>query len=404
MEENEEGRAKHEEEEQELWSWGAGTDGQLGTGRLQDELLPQLLLLPSLSAVGPISLLACGGAHVLALTLGGKVLTWGRGTSGQLGHSEMVSSPHPKLVMSLDTYFITHASAGWNHSGFVSDAGDVFTCGDGSFGQLGHGDYSLHCCPVKVSFFDDQRVEQIACGMRHSLVLLKGDSGDEVYGFGSGKRGQLGISKDKIKSISLPERIYGFEGATITSIIASGDQSAALSADGHLYSWGKGFGGTSSAHSPQSLATSLQFIKAAVGWNHALVLTGGGEVFMLGGNHHGVLGNPDKMTPARLLADSTETILEKVPGLEGNRIVEIAAGAEHSVILTDDGVIKTWGWGEHGQLGLGNTCDQTSPQEVSIRNRFQKEAAAIKIYCGSGFTIAVRTPHLPSQTDWRALA
>lgn len=70
MEENEEGRAKHEEEEQELWSCGAGTDGQLGTGRLQDELLPQLLLLPSLSAVGPISLLACGGAHVLALTLG----------------------------------------------------------------------------------------------------------------------------------------------------------------------------------------------------------------------------------------------------------------------------------------------------------------------------------------------
>lgn len=72
MEENEEGRAKHEEEEeeQELWSWGAGTDGQLGTGRLQDELLPQLLLLPSLSAVGPISLLACGGAHVLALTSG----------------------------------------------------------------------------------------------------------------------------------------------------------------------------------------------------------------------------------------------------------------------------------------------------------------------------------------------
>lgn len=72
--------------------------------------------------------------------------------------------------------------------------------------------------------------------------------------------------------------------------------------------------------------------------------------------------------------------------------------------MADNGVIKTWGWGEHGQLGLGNTCDQTSPQEVSIRNRFQKEAAAIKIYCGSGFTIAVRTPHLPSQTVWRALA
>ncbi|XP_024193985.1 ultraviolet-B receptor UVR8 isoform X1 [Rosa chinensis] len=401
MEENEEGRVKNEEEEEEqqVWSWGAGTDGQLGTGRLQDDLLPQLLRLPSLSAVGPISLLACGGAHVLALTSGGKVLTWGRGTSGQLGHSDRVNSPHPKLVMSLDTYFITHASAGWNHSGFVSDAGDVFTCGDGSFGQLGHGDYSLHCSPVKVSFFDDHCVEQIACGMRHSLVLLKGNSGDEVYGFGSGKRGQLGISKDKIKSISLPERIYGLEAVKVTSIIANGDQSAALSADGHMYTWGKGFGGTSSAHSPQSLPKSLWFTKAAVGWNHALLLTAGGEVFMLGGNHHGVLGNPDKMTPARLLADSGEAILDKVPGLEENRIMDIAAGAEHSVIVTDDGEIKTWGWGEHGQLGLGNTCDQTTPQEVSLGHKSRKEAAAIKIYCGSGFTMAVRTPHLPSQTD-----
>ncbi|KAM5567097.1 hypothetical protein ABKV19_015290 [Rosa sericea] len=371
MEENEEGRVKNEEEEEEeqqVWSWGAGTDGQLGTGRLQDELLPQLLRLPSLSAVGPISLLACGGAHVLALTSGGKVLTWGRGTSGQLGHSDRVNSPHPKLVMSLDTYFITHASAGWNHSGFVSDAGDVFTCGDGSFGQLGHGDCSLHCSPVKVSFFDDHCVEQIACGMRHSLVLLKGD---EVYGFGSGKRGQLGISKDKIKSISLPERIYGLEGVKVTSIIANGDQSAALSAEGHMYTWGKGFGGTSSAHSPQSLPTSLWFTKAAVGWNHALLLT----------------------------ADSGEAILDKVPGLEENRIMDIAAGAEHSVIVTDDGVIKTWGWGEHGQLGLGNTCDQTTPQEVSLGHKSRKEAAAIKIYCGSGFTMAVRTLHLPSQTD-----
>ncbi|KAL6187649.1 hypothetical protein ACLB2K_039045 [Fragaria x ananassa] len=397
MEENEESRVKEEEEEEqeEVWSWGAGTDGQLGTGKLQDELLPQLLSLPSLSAVGSISLLACGGAHVLALTSGGKVLTWGRGTSGQLGHSEMVNSPHPKLVMCLDTYFVTHVSAGWNHSGFVSDAGDVFTCGDGSFGQLGHGDYSSRCSPVKVSFLDDLSVKQIACGMRHSLVLLKGDSGDEVYGFGSGKRGQLSISK-KIKSISVPERIYGFEGVKVTSIIANGDQSAALSADGHLYTWGKGFGGTSSTYSPHSLATSLWFTKAAVGWNHVLLLTADGEVLMLGGNHHGVLGNPEKMSPARLLADSGEAMLEKVPGLEGNRIMDIAAGAEHSVIVTGHGVIKTWGWGEHGQLGLGNACNQTSPQEVSLGHRSQPEATAIKIYCGSGFTMAVRTLHIPS--------
>jgi len=54
------------------------------------------------------------------------------------------------------------------------DTGCLFTCGDGSFGQLGHGDYATHSSPIKVSSFVDQHVAQVACGMRHSLVLLKG--------------------------------------------------------------------------------------------------------------------------------------------------------------------------------------------------------------------------------------
>lgn len=66
-------------------------------------------------------------------------------------------------------------------------------------------------------------------------MYIAGDSGDEVYGFGSGKRGQLGISK-KIKAISVPERIYEFEGVKVTSIIANGDQSAALSGESSKHS------------------------------------------------------------------------------------------------------------------------------------------------------------------------
>lgn len=133
---------------QEVWSWGAGTEGQLGTEKLQDEHEPQLIR--SLSTFDPISILSCGGAHVIALTpgtfnwllnlifcspkffflglfvnermefVGGRVLTWGRGTSGQLGHGEMVNSLEPKLLESLGGFVITHVSAGWNHSGFVS--------------------------------------------------------------------------------------------------------------------------------------------------------------------------------------------------------------------------------------------------------------------------------------------
>ncbi|CAJ1931681.1 unnamed protein product [Sphenostylis stenocarpa] len=374
---------KKDESEQRVWSWGAGTEGQLGTKILQDELFPRLLHQPSLSS---ISSLACGGAHVIALTSAGKALSWGRGNSGQLGHGEIVSNALlPKAVMSLDGYFITHVAAGWSHSGFVSDTGCVFTCGDGTFGQLGHGDYASHCLPVKLSCFVDQRVVQVACGMRHSLVLLKDCTRTQVYGFGSGKRGQLGVGNNKVKSVNFPRVVNGFEDDEIVGIAANGDHSAAVSVDGHAYTWGRGFKGFEDAHLPHCLNSSLNFIKVTLGWNHALAMSAEGEVYMLGGNHPGVL---NISPPAKHLPESREVNLERVPGLDGMKITDIATGAEHSVIVTGK---MTWGWGEHGQLGLGDTCDQMSPVTVSLGYDLNG-AESIKVFCGSGFTFVVTIP------------
>ncbi|KAG0463529.1 hypothetical protein HPP92_019598 [Vanilla planifolia] len=56
---------EEEQVEPTLWSWGAGSDGQLATGTLEDQSLPQPLSFPS---VHPIFRMACGGAHAIALT------------------------------------------------------------------------------------------------------------------------------------------------------------------------------------------------------------------------------------------------------------------------------------------------------------------------------------------------
>ncbi|XP_074274525.1 ultraviolet-B receptor UVR8 isoform X4 [Silene latifolia] len=354
--------------DQEIWSWGAGTEGQLGTGKLNDEYTPQLLhnLTNSLSNYGTVSTLSCGGAHVIALTSGGKVLTWGRGASGQLGHGQVVSNClNPKLVDCLSSFNICQVSAGWNHSGFVSDSGSLFTCGDGSFGQLGHGDCQSCSTPTEVSFFSSKHVEQVACGMRHTLVQTKGNSGDQLYGFGSNNRGQLGVSKNKIRSVSIPQPCLEFDSAQVVTVIANGDHSAAIS--------------------------------------------GEGKVSMLGGRHHGTLSEPENTAPdhnsfvnsVRFLQDSENAEnpkLQEVAGLDGRRAVQIAAGAEHSAVVTDDGEIWTWGWGEHGQLGLGNTNDQTLPQLVPLQNANQHKSLTSRVYCGSGFTFAVRT-HLQVDED-----
>ncbi|XP_010532866.1 PREDICTED: ultraviolet-B receptor UVR8 [Tarenaya hassleriana] len=374
-------------EEEEIWSWGAGTDGQLGTWRLEDEHLPQLLRLPSLTSLGPISMLACGGAHVIALTSGGKVLTWGRGTSGQLGHGDTLNSLSPKPVSFFHDCVITHVAAGWSHSGFVSDTSSLFTCGDGSFGQLGHSDNTSHCYPAKVSYFANKHVKMVACGMRHSLVLSTGFPGNQVHAFGSGKRGQLGVSSDLTKSINLPRVVSGLEGVEIVRISANGDHSAALSANGELFTWGRGFQGcTTDARTPQRLDSAVSFREIALGWNHALQLTGDGEVFMLGKTLNHQPGKP---------TDSSEAILEKVPDFEGLRVLKIAAGAEHSAAVTENGEVRTWGWGEHGQLGHGSAADRTKPQVVNLGSGYE-QIKDIEVYCGSGFTFAVVTrKHLP---------
>ncbi|XP_074335488.1 ultraviolet-B receptor UVR8 isoform X3 [Apium graveolens] len=330
-----------EEGKQEVWSWGAGTDGQLATGSLQDELLPQLL--SSSLFQHPISFLSCGGAHVIAL---------------------------------------------------LHDKGCLFTCGDGSFGQLGHGDLKSQCTPLIVSYFVSRRVNMIACGMRHSLALLEGPSGDQVYGFGSAKRGQLGIPYDKARYMNTPQCTRGLEDNNVMCISANGDHTAALSTDGHMYIWGRGFTGTSDIYYPQCAVSSTSLSQMGLGWHHALVLTVKGEVFMFGGTRHGVLSDPQKTSMLKKATqdaeESNKIVMERVPGLDGVKILQVAAGAEHSALVKEDGEVMTWGWGEHGQLGLGGTCDQAMPQFVRLSQRNSKQYTTTKAYCGSGFTFVIR--------------
>ncbi|KAL3631116.1 hypothetical protein CASFOL_024100 [Castilleja foliolosa] len=381
-----------EDPNHETWSWGAGTDGQLATGMLQDEHNPQLLRSVSFVAP-PITSLSCGGGHAIAIISGGRVLTWGRGSSGQLGHGEMINSLQPKLVKDFEGLVITYVSAGWNHSGFISDSGAIFTCGDGSFGQLGHGDYKSECSPKEVSYFGSKQVEQVACGMRHSLVLLRGNVENPVYGFGSGKRGQLGVSTDKVKSTSLPQITMGLTNLKIANISSNGDHSAALSDDGSLYTWGRGFGCASDEFVPRRFdAANFSFNEVALGWNHALLLTSKGELFMLGGNRHGALSDTQKTSPMNNVTGKSEEIIARInPDHMDSKVVQIAAGAEHSALITENGTIMTWGWGEHGQLGLGDTNDQTAPRMVSLGRKMDKERVTSKVYCGSGFTFILRT-------------
>ena len=54
-----------------------------------------------------------------------------------------------------------------------------------------------------------------------------------------------------------------------------------------------------------------------------------------------------------------------VTWLQGISIKMVAAGAEHTAAVTEDGELFGWGWGRYGNLGLGDRNDRLVPQKVS---------------------------------------
>ncbi|CAJ1079928.1 alsin-like isoform X2 [Xyrichtys novacula] len=103
--------------ETEVWSWGRGSEGQLGHGDQLARLQP--LCIESLTGEEVIKV-AAGSHHSLALTAHCQVYSWGSNMCGQLGHVNS-SVTIPQLVKLSDHLRVWDISAGQSHSLFLAD-------------------------------------------------------------------------------------------------------------------------------------------------------------------------------------------------------------------------------------------------------------------------------------------
>ncbi len=52
------------------------------------------------------------------------------------------------------------------------------------------------------------------------------------------------------------------------------------------------------------------------------------------------------------------------PNLSGNSAIAIALGESHTCAIVTGGTLKCWGYNVYGQLGIGSSSTQYSPQNV----------------------------------------
>jgi len=165
----------------------------------------------------------------------------------------------------------------------------------------------------------------------------------------------------------------------IKSIAGGAMHSAAVGADGSVWTWGDNYygqlgdGSKISKSIPTKIKGLSDFKAIACGANYTLALKGDGTVWAWGHNLCKQLGN----------GVYTQSIPAKINGL--NNVKALACGYNHSVALKSDGTVWTWGRDSEGQLGREISGADTSKPGV-----IESLGGVIAIAAISDYTAALK--------------
>ncbi len=319
-----------------LYAWGNSKHGQLGLGR-QVLMAKKATLIEELADEVIVSVKA-GQYHSVAMNEKGRVWTWGWGVHGQLGHDSIENEFRPKRL--LVKAKVTSISCGYAHTLILTAKGRVMAFGCGLFGQLGNGDNKKSTVPVKVIGLD-AKIGTIDAGFFHNFAAS--EDGQKLWTWGCNPQVLRLEAQQKRKDRMLNKTLSIDEVADTESSSPSGAQSSTGSTGENKHQ-----NSNESAEEMQHLLPALvdtslfEIDQISCGNQHSLILTKSGTVLSFGRNLDGQLG----------IASRKEAKLPTlVSGLKDEVIVQISAGGDYSLALSDSGSVFAWGNNNGGQLG-----------------------------------------------------
>ena len=358
-----------------VFSFGFNYAGQLGVGDNGTRLAPARLT----GLTEPVRQVAAGQGHTGIVTDAGDLLMCGCGRGGRLGLGDKEDQATPTQVAraAFDGEAVLMVACGMEHTVVATEGGGVYTFGSGIYGRLGHGDEEDQLVPRRVpaAGFNCEQVVMVAAGGVHTVALSEAG---HVFTWGSGEVGQLG--HDDREELWAPRQVEAgrFGGEQVVFVAAGKSYTVAVTAGGRLYTWGLGargqlgHGDTGSRLVPTLVGgpTGPAFgapeggrvVMAACGGRHTLVVTQDGGLWACGSGYQGRLGLND---------EADRPAFERLGGTTGAafggaRVVAAAVGYMHSVAVTEDGALWTWGAGFDGRLGRGNEEHCLVPTRVPV--------------------------------------
>src|SRR5439155_213184 len=184
------------------YCFGRGDEGQLGNGSFTSDLG---FLTPVLVVGGRTwTAVSAGFVHSCGLTTDNDAYCWGNNALGTLGDGTTTDRSAPTLVTG-GLAFLSITADNSHTCGVVADA-SAYCWGGNQLGQLGIGSTISQTAPAQVSGgFGWQSVSVSLSGVgAHTCGIT---SGNVVYCWGTGDRGQLG--NGSYNNMTLPVRVLG---------------------------------------------------------------------------------------------------------------------------------------------------------------------------------------------------